>query len=224
MSTAKRLKASSFLMLCFAGSTLFVTTPAKAVVNCADDIGTIGDLVTAGSCELKGVLLTYLPSTTGFKLTDFITISVTGPAPASNLNVGIMGSPTLYNNPFSGEFKYNLTAPTGKFITDYSNAISSSANGGNNTATFNLTGAAGTAMATYNPVNVAQGAAKSNGYNFITSDNFTSQVSVTQGTIQMFSQSYNFKDIPAAPGPLPLAGLGIALGYSRKLRKRIAAS
>jgi hypothetical protein len=79
-------------------------------------------------------------------------------------------------------------------------------------------------MATYNPVNVSQGQTVSNGANYINSDNFTSQFSVTQGTITQFSSSFNFADIPAAPGPLPLAGLGIALGYSRKLRKRIAAS
>jgi len=223
MSTAKRLKASSFLMLCFAGSTLFAATPAKAV-DCMDDIAKFGDLVAAGSCDLRGVLLTYIPSITGFALTDDLTISVAGPAPASNLTIGIMGSPTPYTNPFSGEFKYNLTAPTGKFITQYTSAISSSANAGNNTATFNLTGVSGTAMATYVPVSVAQGQTISNGANYITSDNFTSQVSVTQGTITQFSSSFNFADIPPAPGPLPLAGLGIALGYSRKLRKRIAAS
>jgi hypothetical protein len=135
-----------------------------------------------------------------------------------------MGSPTAYINPFTGEFKYNLTAPTGKYIADYTSAIVSSANSGNNTATFNLTGVSGTAIATYNPVNVAQGQTVSNGANYINSDNFISQVSVSQGAITQFSSSFNFRDIPAAPGPLPLAGLGIALGYSRKLRKRIAAS
>ena len=209
-------------MLCFAGSTLFAATPAKAV-DCMDDIAKFGDLVAAGSCDLRGVLLTYVPSFTGFALTDDLTISVAGPAPASNLTIGIMGSPTPYTSPFSGEFKYNLTAPTGKFITQYTSAISSSANSGNNAATFNLTGAAGTALATYVPVSVAQGQTKTNS-TYVTSDNFTSQVSVTQGTITMFSSSFNFADIPPAPGPLPLAGLGIALGYSRKLRKRIAAS
>ena len=73
-------------------------------------------------------------------------------------------------------------------------------------------------------VNIAQGQTVSNGANYINSDNFISQVYVSQGTITQFSSSFNFKDIPPAPGPLPLAGLGIALGYSRKLRKRIAAS
>ena len=208
-------------MLCFAGSTLFAATPAKAV-DCMDDIAKISDLIAAGSCDLRGVLLTYVPSLTGFAPTDNLTISVAGPAPASNLTIGVMGSPP-YTNPFTGEFKYNLTAPTGKFITQYTSAISSSANTGNNTSTFNLTGAAGTAMATYTPVNVAQGQTKFNS-TYVTSDNFTSQVSVTQGTIQVFSSSFIFADIPPAPGPLPLAGLGIALGYSRKLRKRIAAS
>jgi hypothetical protein len=222
MSTAKRLKISSFLTLCFAGSTLFATTPAKAVANCADDIGSIGDLVNAGSCELRGVLFTYT-SLSGFALTDNITFSVLGPAPASNLTIGIMGVPP-YNQPLTGEFKYNLTAPTGKYIADYTSGITSSANDGNNTATFSLTGAAGTAMATYQPVNLSIGQTKTNGANYINSDNFTSQFSVTQGTITNFSSSFNFKDIPPAPGPLPLAGLGIALGYSRKLRKRIAAS
>jgi hypothetical protein len=223
MSTAKRLKVSSFLMFCLAGSTLFATSPAKAV-NCFDDIATIQDLVTNGSCELRGVTLTYIPTVTGFALTDNISITATppglGPEPATNLLIGIQPI-----TPFSssGVFKYNLTAPSGKFITDYTSAIQSSENGGNNTATFNLTGAAGTAMATYVPVNAAQGATKVN-TNYVTTDNFTSQVSVTQGGITQFNASYNFRDIPPAPGPLPLVGLGIALGYSRKLRKRIAAS
>jgi hypothetical protein len=222
MSTAKRLKASSFLMLCFAGSTLIAATPAKAV-DCVDEISTIGDLISkGGSCDLKGVLFTYT-SLSGFAPTDNITFSVLGPAPASNLSIGIMGVPP-YNQPFTGEFKYNLTAPTGKYIVDYTSAIISSANSGNNTSTFNLTGVSGTAMATYNPVNIAQGQTVSNGANYINSDNFISQVYVSQGTITQFSSSFNFKDIPPAPGPLPLAGLGIALGYSRKLRKRIAAS
>jgi len=210
-------------MFCFAGSTLFATSPAKAV-NCMDDIGTIQDLVTLGSCELRGVTLTYIPTVTGFALNDNITITATPPGvglePATNLLIGIQPL-----TPFSssGVFKYNLTAPSGKFITDYTSAIVSSENGGNNTATFNLTGAAGTAMATYMPLNMAIGQTKVN-TNYVTSDNFTSQVSVTQGGITQFNSSYNFRDIPPAPGPLPLVGLGIALGYSRKLRKRIAAS
>jgi hypothetical protein len=226
MSTAKLPKLSSFLMFCFAGSTLFATSPAKAV-NCMDDIGTIQDLVNmGGSCELRGVLLTYIPTTTGFALSNPITISAVPPGvgtePATDLSISLQAA-TPYTSPFSGVFKYNLTAPTGKYITEYTSAIASSENGGNNSATFNLTGAAGTAMATYTPVSVAVGQTKFNS-NYITSDNLTSQVSVTQGGITQFNASYKFQDIPPAPGPLPLAGLGIALGYSRKLRKRIAAS
>lgn len=208
-------------MFCLAGSTLFATNPAKAVSCTA--ITTIQQLVTAGSCDLKGVILTYVASHTGFALTDNITIGSLGPAPASNFNFRFQGNPTMYTNPFEGEFKYNLKAPTGKYITNYTSSISSSANGGNNTGRFNLTGAAGTAMATYDPVGVSVGSTKMNN-TFVTNDNFVAQVSVTQGGITNFSQSFNFADIPPAPGTLPLAGLGIALGYSRKLRKRIAAS
>lgn len=213
-------------MFCFAGSTLFATSPAKAV-NCMDDIGTIQDLVDAGgSCELRGVILTYTPTTTGFALSNPISISSTpgglGPEPATRLDIRLQAA-APYTSPFSGVFKYNLTSPTGRFITDYTSNMVSGLNGGNNTATFNLTGAAGTAMATFMPPGMAQGATKVN-TNYVTTDNFTSQVSVTQGGISQFNASYSFRDIPPAPGPLPLVGLGIALGYSRKLRKRIAAS
>ena len=68
-------------MFCFAGSTLLVTTPAKAL-DCMDEIGTIGDLAAAGSCTLKGVLLTYT-SSSGFSPNDRLSISVMGPNPAS---------------------------------------------------------------------------------------------------------------------------------------------
>jgi hypothetical protein len=221
MSTAKCLKVSSFLLFCLAGSTLFAATPAKAI-SCLE-VSTIGKLVSEGSCDLKGVILTYVASHSGFALTDNITIGSLGPAPASNFNFRFQGNPTMYTDPFIGEFKYNLKAPTGKYITNYTSSISSSANGGNNTGRFSLAGAAGTAMATYDPVGMSVGSTKTNN-TIVTNDNFVAQVSVTQGGITNFSQNFNFADIPPAPGPLPLAGLGIALGYSRKLRKRIAAS
>jgi hypothetical protein len=221
MSTAKRLKISSFLMFCFAGSTLLVTTPAKAL-DCMDEIVTIGDLAAAGSCTLKGVLLTYT-SSSGFSPNDRLSISAMGPNPAANFEIGIQGIPSPYPNGFLGEFKYNLKAPDLKYIYNYTSAINSATNAGDNKATFDLTGVAGTAMATYVPFFQSNGQTVTNSP-YVKNDNYTANVSVTQGSITQFTQSFEFRDLPPAPGPLPLVGLGIALGYSRKLRKRIAAS
>ena len=97
---------------------------------------------------------------------------------------------------------------------------------GINTATFDLTGNAGTATAVYNPVNTSQTGTKTYASTSVLTDAFTARLGVTQGSIESWEQSFNFQDPPPppVPGPLPVLGAGIAFGYSRKLRKRIAAS
>jgi hypothetical protein len=44
------------------------------------------------------------------------------------------------------------------------------------------------------------------------------------GGLNSFNNGYTQSDIPPVPGPLPLLGAGMALGFSRKLRSRIKGS
>jgi hypothetical protein len=218
-----------------AGVSFLVSNPAKAAVSCST-VSTIQALINAGSCFSRGATITYTPTLSGFAVTDFVTITTTGTGTvstgtANTLNFSIQGNPTPYTSPFSGVLNYSLAAPTGRSIVDYSSALSSSANAGNNTGTFDLTGSAGTAAATYVPVNLAIGATKTYASTSVLTDAFTASVGVTQGAIQQFTQSFNFQNTPTpppvgvpVPGPLPVLGAGIAFGYSRKLRKRIAAA
>jgi len=220
-----------------AGISFLVSNPAKAATNCAF-IGTIQDLIDAGSCVSRGATVTYSPSFSGFAATDFITITTTGTLTpvtgvANSLNFSLQGNPNPYASPFSGIFNYSLAAPMGRSIIDYTSALSSAANMGNNAGTFDLTGSAGTAAATYVPINTAQGATKTYASTSVLTDAFVASVGVTQGTITQFTQSFNFQNTPPeppgpggvpVPGPLPVLGAGIAFGYSRKLRKRIAAA
>jgi len=218
-----------------AGVSFLISTPAKAAVSCST-VTTIQALINAGSCFSRGATITYSPTHSGFAVTDFVTITTTGTGTvatgtANTLNFSVQGNPTPYTSPFSGVLNYSLAAPTGRSIVDYSSALSSSANAGNNNGTFGLTGSAGTAAATYVPVNLAIGATKTYASTSVLTDAFTASVGVTQGAIQQFTQSFNFQNTPTpppvgvpVPGPLPVLGAGIAFGYSRKLRKRIAAA
>lgn len=220
-----------------AGVSFLISNPAKAAVSCST-VSTIQALINAGSCFSRGATITYSPTLSGFRVTDFVTITTTGTGTvgtgtANTLNFSVQGNPTPYASPFTGELKYSLAAPSGRSIVDYTSALSSSANGGNNNGTFDLTGIAGTATATYVPVNLAVGATKTYASTSVLTDAFTASVGVTQGAIQQFTQSFNFQNTPidppgpgpqGVPGPLPVLGAGIAFGYSRKLRKRIAAA
>ena len=219
-----------------AGISFLVSNPAKAAVSCST-IGTIQALINAGSCFSRGATVTYNnPSFSGFAATDFVSISTTGTGTVANgvansLTFSLQGNPIPYTSPFSGVLNYSITAPNTRSIKDYTSALSSAANMGNNRGTFNLTGSAGTAAATYEPVNFAQGQTKTYASTSVLTDAFTASVGVTQGIIQNFTQSFRFQDVPTpppvgvpVPGPLPVLGAGIAFGYSRKLRKRIAAA
>lgn len=206
-----------------ASSTILTGNSAKAA-NCVADVFSLADLQTAGSCTYKGATLTFV-SMSGFSPTSFLTISAPGPNPATNFSIGVQGDPTPYTAAFTGSFVYTLTAPTGKHLVDYTSALSSATNGGNNTATYNVAGAAGTAAATYNPYNVSIGQTKTYAGTGPASDTFTSTLNVTLGSIQQTSSSYNFAVDPApastVPGPLPILGAGAAFGFSRRLRNRI---
>jgi hypothetical protein len=230
MPKPNRTKLLNIALAGAAGVSFLISTPAKAAVSCSS-ISRIQDLINAGSCFSRGATVTYTPTLSGFAVTDFVTITTTGTGTVANgvansLDFSVQSSPSSYVSPFAGEFKYSITAPTGRSIINYSNALSSSNNQGYNRGTFNLTGSAGTATATYVPVNLAIGATKTYSSSQILTDAFTASIGVTEGDIMSFTQSFNFQNtppLPPVPGPLPVLGAGIAFGYSRKLRKRIAA-
>ncbi len=220
-----------------AGISFLVSNPAKAATNCAL-VSTIQDLINFGSCMSRGATVTYTPTLSGFAVTDYVTITTLGSGnvstgTADSLDFSIQGNPNSYDNPFTGILKYSIAAPNLRSIVDYTNSLTSSANMGFNTGTFDLTGSAGTAVAQYNPVNVSIGQTKTYASTSVLTDAFTARIGVTQGTIEQFTQSFNFQNTPPqppgpggvpVPGPLPVLGAGIAFGYSRKLRKRIAAA
>jgi hypothetical protein len=223
-----RSKSIGFVLACTAGTALLVGNPAKAV-DCTNDISTLQDLITAGSCTRRGATLTYTPgSLVNIPTTSLITINAAPSPSANSFSFAIQGDPSPFTNPFSGSLGFTLAAPSGKHLVDYTSALSSALNGGANSGTNNLTGAAGTAAATYVPNNTAVGQTKTYSNTTTISDAFTIAYGVTQGGIQNFNQSFTFEQDPpppsTVPGPLPLAGAGIAFGYSRKLRKRIAAA
>jgi hypothetical protein len=221
-----------------AGVSFLISTPAKAATISCGLIDTIQDLINNGSCISRGAKVTYNPSLSGFAATDFVSISTTGTLTpstgiADSLTFSVQGNPNLYIDPFTGVLKYSITAPDGRSIIDYTSALASSTNLGNNTGTFDLTGLEGPAKATYKPVNISQTGTKTYASTSVLTDAFIATVGVTQGSIESFTQSFNFQNTPidppgpgpqGVPGPLPVLGAGIAFGYSRKLRKRIAAS
>jgi hypothetical protein len=228
MLKLRRFKASGLALVCVAGTTLLASNPAKAA-DCTNDISTIAQLISAGSCTRRGVTLTYTPgSLVNIPNTSILTINGSPDPSANTFSIAVQADPSAFLNPFTGSFGYTITAPAGKYIVDYTSALSSALNLGNNTGTFDLTGAAGTAAATYVPTNTAIGDTKSYANQTTLSDAFTASIGVTNGGIEQFTQSFNFAPTPppstSVPGPLPLVGVGIAFGYSRKLRKRIAAA
>jgi hypothetical protein len=221
-----------------AGISFLVSNPAKAApaVSCSN-VTTIQKLINAGSCFSRGATVTYSPSFSGFAATDYVSISTFGTGTvatgvANSLTFSVQGNPLPYTSPFSGVLNYSITAPNTRSIQDYTSGLGSSANMGNNRGTFDLTGSAGTAAATYVPNNLSMTQTKTYASTSVLTDAFTASVGVTLGDIQNFTQVFNFQDTTPTPppvgvpvpGPLPVLGAGIAFGYSRKLRKRIAAA
>jgi len=174
-----------------AGISFLVSNPAKAAVSCST-VTTIQKLIDAGSCFSRGATVTYSPSLSGFAATDYVSISTSGTGTVANgvansLGFSIQGNPIPYASPFSGVLNYSITAPNARSIKDYTSALSSAANLGNNRGTFDLTGSAGTAAATYEPFNVAMGQTKTYASTSVLTDAFTASVGVTQGIIQRAS-------------------------------------
>jgi hypothetical protein len=118
-------------------------------------------------------------------------------------------------SPFSGTLTYTISLKNGRTFE---------------TAAANITGAIGPFTTTTTSPFVTATSTNGTGsvVNFSTNglltQTFTQTFSATGGNISSIGSIYGTSDPIAAPGPLPLLGVGAAFGFSRKLRRRIQLS
>jgi len=147
------------------------------------------------------------------------TLSVT--STATSFTLGLLSNATW--GPGTYAFKYSITAPPGKLLSNYSSSLTSSVSStpGGDVGAWDVNGANGIAGSTFSTPTGSNG---NKVYSpKISSDTFTSTLTVTKGVIQSVTSTVNVVDAPRSkvPGPLPLLGAGAAFGFSRRLRQRV---
>ena len=206
-----------------AGSTFLVSNPAKAV-DCSTGLGTVGEFVSLGGCTIGGYTFTYSTGNNTYRTTDKLTVSASG----SQITFSIQGDPSPWapsDSPLN--LNYSVAAPSGKYLSEYSSFLSRSGGTANqNQGTYNITGAAGIAAATFaTPTGVGGQKMYTNTTTLL--DNYTSSMNVGTGLITQNTATFDSNPIPTTsqvPAPLPLLGLAGAFGFSRNIRRRIRAN
>ncbi|MCS5691558.1 hypothetical protein NZK33_06115 [Cyanobium sp. FGCU-6] len=138
------------------------------------------------------------------------------------LNVTTVGTPFGMGT-YSFSYTVSVAAPSTKFIESFRTSASASTVGG---AVFNksLTTAQTASPQTVSYTNTTTGPASplADLSPAVSSAVFTSTLVVTSGTVNQFTDS--LVQTTDVPGPLPILGAGVAFGFSRNLRRRIAAT
>lgn len=204
------LLASGSLILAFGPS-------AQAAPACTD--GTLTALQAAGTCtDTLGFTFT-LNSFSNFNNLDRFSFQSSG----SNFQYSLQGFNAW--NPSGGPYglNYTLTAPTGKQFRYYTSNLSSSNAPLTDAGTYVVSSATQpSANSTFTPPLSASGGLKT--YSpFLTTDTFTSTLSVTGGTIASVTGVVASTPLNTSAVPTPLPLLGVVGGYrlARKFRKRI---
>jgi hypothetical protein len=205
-------KAAALSM--FAASGLILANPGAAHAALCPGSQSLGLFSLAFNCQTPSGFDFTLTSFPGFSTADTLSINST----SSSFTIGVLSNANWA--PGSYTLNYSLTAPPAKILSNYSSSLTSSVNP-IDAGTWDVNGANGIAGATFS------GGLGINGNKTyipkISSDTFTSTLTVTKGVIQSVTSSVNVVDAPRSkvPGPLPLLGAGAAFGFSRRLRQRV---
>jgi hypothetical protein len=212
----KQWKLGAVLLLATGAIAVTGATPVKAA-PCPGGSTDFVNLPFPGSftCEQGGFSIT-LNSRTGF--IDLDAISFSNPNSGAftyTINSEVDWIPGIYS------LNYTITAPTNRFLGNFTNS---------STTSDSLTASTWTVVSQTAPQKT--GTSTITGLNSIggsatlppdlVSETFVGTLNVTAGGVQSVNFRVNRAPDPApVPGPLPLLGAAAAFGLSRKLRNRI---
>jgi hypothetical protein len=207
-----------------AGSLIFGARPADAAL--CGTITTIGGLASepGAACTLaSGWTFTFNPTTT-LPLSTLFTFS----GSAGSTTLSLQADPINFQTAGSFNYNFSLIAPTDRYLTKYSSAITSSFSGSDN-GTWGITSTATglQALGTFAAPTGQTGTQSYTGTSTL-SDSFAGVFTLNAGQFTQFTSSFNTAATPPpssdVPGPLPILGAGSAFAFSRRLRRRISAA
>jgi hypothetical protein len=202
--------------------TALIGTPQSANAAGCSTFFSLQDLINGGgSCTQSGssgaTTFTYLGSS-GFNTSDVGFTSLGNGITSATFG---LSSNSVTWNTGTYTFNYTITHATKK-LSSISNTLSGSANLNQNIGAYQVDSTLSAADLTAN-FNLGLG---TNGtYTYpsptLSSDTFNTNLTVSQGSIENFSATYSFAEVP---GPLPIFGVGAAFAFSRRIRARISAA
>ena len=218
-----RIKTLLALPALMTGMLVCGARPAEAAL--CSTIFTLGalDAETGKSCTLaSGWTFTYNPTTT-LPLSTLFTFG----GSTSSTTLSLQGDPGNFQTVGSFTYNFSLIAPTGRYLTQYSSAITSSFSAFD-AGSWGITSAATgqEAKGTFLSPTGTTGTKTYTGTSTV-SDSFAGVFTLDAGQFTQFTSSFNTAEIPASssvPGPLPILGAGSAFVFSRRLRRRISAA